>query len=381
MNILVLNVGSSSVKYEIFPNHLTTNQPVIGGMIEEIGRHAHLIVGNARQQVAAANIHEALRLVFFQLRKEKIALHAIGHRVVHGGGLHAPVRITLKLLDELRKLSVLAPLHNPPQIEAIEACMKLFSVPQVAVFDTAFYHAMPAHASLYAIPYELAQKHRIKRYGFHGTSHQYVAQEACRILNKEMRRLRMITCHLGNGCSITAIKNGKAVDTSMGFTPLEGLMMGARSGDIDPSIVPFLMEQEHLSSTDVERMLNEQSGLLGVSGVSNDIRAIMKTKSARARLAVDMFVYRIAKCIGAYVAAMNGVDVIVFTAGIGEHQAMIRERVTGYFAYLGIVLDKKKNHENASVVSDKRSKAIVMVVPTNEALMIARETARVVRSK
>lgn len=259
--------------------------------------------------------------------------------------------------------------------------MKLFSVPQVAVFDTAFYHAMPAHASLYAIPYELAQKHRIKRYGFHGTSHQYVAQEACRILNKEMRRLRMITCHLGNGCSITAIKNGKAVDTSMGFTPLEGLMMGARSGDIDPSIVPFLMEQEHLSSTDVERMLNEQSGLLGVSGVSNDIRAIMKTKSARARLAVDMFVYRIAKCIGAYVAAMNGVDVIVFTAGIGEHQAMIRERVTGYFAYLGIVLDKKKNHENASVVSDKRSKAIVMVVPTNEALMIARETARVVRSK
>lgn len=393
MNILVLNVGSSSIKYTVF----SQEKPLLSGVIEEIGGSAHHIITNVinaanqtlhnlhnntphgSQAVAASNHHEALRLIFFRLRKERCKLHAIGHRVVHGGMLRQPVKITKKVLENLRKISELAPLHNPPQIAAIEACMKLFSAPQVAVFDTSYHNSMPLQASTYAIPIDLARKHGIRRYGFHGISHHYVVQEACKLLKKSERRLRLISCHLGNGCSMTAIALGKVMDTSMGFTPLEGLMMGTRSGDIDPSVIPFLAEREHLSSRDVERMLNFQSGLLGVSGVSNDVRVLLQTKTARAKLALDVFVYRVVKYIGAYTAAMNGVDVIIFTAGIGEHATSIREQIVSRLSYLGVLLDKKKNAENASIISDAKSKVAVLVVPTNEALMIARETITALR--
>lgn len=377
MNTLVLNVGSSSIKYTVF----SQEKPLLYGIIGEIGQNAHHIISGEHHAVAASNHREALRLIFFRLRKEKCRLHAIGHRVVHGSMHRQPVRITKKLLEDLQKISELAPLHNPPQIAAIEACMKLFSAPQVAVFDTSYYHSMPSHACTYALPHDLVQKHGIRRYGFHGISHHYVVQEACRLLKKNERRLRIISCHLGNGCSMTAVAFGKVVDTSMGFTPLEGLMMGTRSGDIDPSIVPFLVEHEHLSPQEVEKMLNFQSGLLGVSGMSNDVRVLLQTKTARTKLALDMFVYRVVKYIGAYTAAMNGVDVIIFTAGIGEHAASIREQIASRLSYLGIVLDKKKNGENAIIISDGRSRVIVMVVPTNEALMIARETMRALRSR
>jgi len=377
MNILVLNVGSSSVRYELFANE----RSVRVGAIDGIGGHARHIIDGESGPVTAANHHEALRLLFFMLRKEKIRLHAIGHRIVHGGMHDRPIRLTRKLLDELHKVSELAPLHNPPQLAAIEACMKLFPVPQVAVFDTAFYHALPPRAAMYAIPLELAQKYGIRRYGFHGTSHRYVLEQAGKLLKKDMRRLRVISCHLGNGCSMTAIAKGKVMDTSMGFTPLEGLMMGTRSGDLDPSIVAFIAEHEHLSPLDVERMLNFQSGLLGVSGLSNDMRVLLKATGARVRLALDMFVYRIVKYLGAYTAAMGGVDVIIFTAGIGENCPSIRERVLAHLAHLGISLDRRKNSENATIISDAKSRVTVMVIPTDEALLIARETAKVMRSR
>ncbi len=386
MNILVLNVGSSSIKYELFANE----RSVRAGTIDGIGAHAQHTVRGERihgesRPVAAANHHEALRLLFFMLRKEKIRLHAIGHRIVHGGMHDRPIRLTRKLLAELHTVSELAPLHNPPQLEAIEACMKLFPVPQVAVFDTAFYHALPPRAAMYAIPYELAQKYGIRRYGFHGTSHRYVLEQAGnllrKMLRKDVRKLRVISCHLGNGCSMTAIAKGKIMDTSMGFTPLEGLMMGTRSGDLDPSIVAFIAEHEHLSPLDVERMLNFQSGLLGVSGLSNDMRVLLKATGARVRLALDMFVYRVVKYLGAYTAAMGGIDVIIFTAGIGENCPPIRERVLAHLTHLGISLDKRKNSENATIISDAKSRVIVMVVHTDEALLIARETAKVMRSR
>jgi acetate kinase len=375
MTVLVLNVGSSSIKYEIF----VSGRPTHRGMIDGIGGHARHILDGEVRPVAAANHLEALRVLLFLFRQQKLKLKAIGHRVVHGGRIDRPVRITKAVLEELRQASELAPLHNPPQVAAIEACMKLFPVPQVAVFDTAFFHGMPERAARYAIPHELADKHGIRRYGFHGTSHQYVAEEACRLLKKDLRKLRVITCHLGNGCSMAAISKGRPIDTSMGFTPLEGLMMGTRSGDLDPAIVAFLAERERLSPYDVESLLNHRSGLLGVSGVSNDMRELLKAKGARARLAVEMFTYRIVKYLGAYAAALGGVDLIVFTAGIGENSPIIRERILSRLAHLGVSVDRRRNAENANVISDAKSKVTAMVVPTHEAAMIARETLRALR--
>lgn len=340
MKALVLNVGSSSIKYSVFDGE----KRILTGIFERLR-------GNAQFSLS-------LRKIAGLLARKRIRIDAVGHRVVHGGTIEKPCRITASLLRKLEKVSELAPLHNPPQIRGIRTCRKLFSAPQVAVFDTAFHQAMPARAYTYAIPSGIAANYGIRRYGFHGTSHKYVAHEACRKVKKDIRKQKIITCHLGNGCSVTAIKNGKSIDTSMGFTPLEGLVMGTRSGDIDPAIVTFLMEKG-FSRQKVYDILNHRSGLLGISGVSNDMRTVMKSKSKKAKLAVDVFCYRAAKYIGAYAAALGGVDILVFTGGIGEHSLAIRKKIIGYLKHMKI-----KN---------------IVAVKTDEEKMIVREVKEVLR--
>jgi acetate kinase len=266
-------------------------------------------------------------------------------------------------------------LHNTPEIEGIKVCMKLFNAPQIAVFDTAFHQTMPEHSYTYALPHDISKKHKIRRYGFHGTSHKYVSHEAARILGKEISRLKLISCHLGNGCSIAAIKHGKSVDTSMGFTPLEGLVMGTRSGDLDPAIIPFLMHNEKYSYKKIEEMLNKKSGLFGLCGKS-DMREIHESTTQEARLAEDIFCYRLTKYIGAYIAAMDGCDAIIFTGGIGEHAYWIREKILSHFGHAGIKLDSKDNRENKLKITKFSSRINVLVIPTNEELMIAKEVRR-----
>ena len=339
--------------------------------------------------------HEvALKLILDVLMDRKLGviknlseINAVGHRVVHGGEIFASsVLIDDEVIKVLEEYSYLAPLHNPPNLMGIKASMKLLpGVPNVAVFDTAFHQSMPKKAFLYALPYEYYEKYRIRRYGFHGTSHRYVSKRASEILGKPYEELKIITCHLGNGASIAAIKNGKSVDTSMGFTPLEGLVMGTRSGDIDPSIVVFLQEKENLSAQEVYNILNKKSGVFGLSkGFSSDMRDIeeaMLNGDEIARIVIDVYEYRIAKYIGAYAAAMNGVDAIVFTAGVGENSPIIREEICeNYLGYLGIKIDKERNNFKGEerIISTQDSKVAVLVIPTNEELVIARDTKEIV---
>ena len=309
-----------------------------------------------------ANHKEALRVLLAKIS----GIDAIGHRVVHGAEwFRQPTIITASVLKKIKKCAKLAHLHNPANVAGIEACQHVLpGIRQVAVFDTAFYQTMPDYAYIYGLPYKLYSRHRVRRYGFHGTSHEYVAEEAAKKLKKPLKALKLITCHLGNGCSITAVKNGRAVDTSMGFTPLEGLLMGTRTGDLDPAIVLFLQQQLHLSPSSVETILNRESGLKGVSGISNDMRklfAAYRKGNPRARLAINIFVYRIRKYIGSYLAVLGGADALIFTAGIGEHQRGITAKICrGLFAYL------KKRPE-------------VLIVPTDEELMIARQAYKLVR--
>lgn len=315
------------------------------GLIEKIGERGSKIVDH----------HMGLELILRKTRR----IEAIGHRVVHGGQeFKKPTKINDYVIKKIEGCFKLAPLHNPANMAGIKACMKLLpGVTQVAVFDTAFYQTLPPQAFIYALDYRYYQKYAIRKYGFHGTSHEYVAGEAARRLKKPLSKLRLITCHLGNGCSISAIKFGKAVDTSMGFTPLEGLVMGTRSGDIDPAVVTFLMRKEKLSPNRIEDILNKESGLKGISGISNDFRDLKKAarRNIRARLAIDIFIYRLKKYIGAYIMAMGGVDAIVFTAGIGENHASIRRGATQGLKSLA-------------------NKAKILVIPTDEELMIARQT-------
>jgi acetate kinase len=294
---------------------------------------------------------------------------AIGHRVVHGGEeFNKSTIINAEVIKYIEKYCELAPLHNPPSLLGIKACKALLAdIPQVAVFDTAFHADMPTHAYLYGLPYQYYKKYKIRRYGFHGTSHRYVAIKAAKMLGKPLEELKLITCHLGNGCSITAVSGGKSIDTSMGFTPLEGLLMGTRSGDIDPAIVFYLMEKENLNANQISDLLNKKSGLLGISGVSNDMRDLMREADAgneRAKAALEVFFYRIKKYIGAYMAAMNGVDAIVLTAGIGENNPKIKDRICV---------------ELSSLI--KSCAAKVLIVPTNEELMIAQDTFELVKDK
>jgi acetate kinase len=313
-------------------------------------------------------------------------ISAVGHRVVHGGEYFSEsVVITEAVKKAVEACNELAPLHNPPNLIGINACEKLMpKTPQVAVFDTAFHQTMPEKAYLYAIPYEYYEKYKVRRYGFHGTSHKFVSQEAAQMMGKSIEDLKIITCHLGNGASLAAIKNGKVVDTSMGFTPLEGLIMGTRSGNLDPAVITFLMNKENLDIKGIDNVLNKQSGVLGVSGVSSDFRDIenaAKDGNERAKVALDMFYYRVAKFIGSYAAAMNGVDAIVFTAGLGENSGTSRQAICDYVEFLGLKIDAEPNSKRGQAlqISTADSKVKVFVIPTNEELVIARDTKGLVK--
>jgi acetate kinase len=312
-------------------------------------------------------------------------INAVGHRVVHAGEKYATsVALSKEVIDALTECIELAPLHNPPNIIGIEACEKIMpGVPMVGVFDTAFHQTMPKQAYIYALPYELYEKYKIRRYGFHGTSHKYVSEKTAEFLGKPLSELKLITCHLGNGASVAAVNHGKSVDTSMGFTPLEGLVMGTRAGDMDPAIVTFLQDKEKLSSDEVNSLLNKKSGVLGISKLSSDFRDIedaAKNGNENAQLALDVYNYRVKKYIGSYMAAMNGADAIIFTAGLGENSDVVREAICKDMDFLGIKIDTEKNKVRGKLtdISAEGSRVKVLIVPTNEELMIARDTMKLI---
>ncbi|NLW06845.1 MAG: acetate kinase [Clostridia bacterium] len=395
MKILVLNCGSSSLKYQLFD--MEQEEVLAKGLVERIGIDGsvltHSAVGKEKyifetevsdHKVAVRLCLDALTDPHHGVINNYQEINAIGHRVVHGGTFPHSVLVDSSSKKAISELEALAPLHNGPALRGITACEAILpDTPQVVAFDTAFHQGMPDYAYTYSLPYELCQKHLIRRYGAHGTSHQYVALRAAAIVGRPLKDLKVITCHLGNGSSITAIKDGKSYDTSMGFTPLAGLTMGTRCGDIDPAIVPFLMEKEGFSPADIDHLMNRQSGVLGVSGVSSDFRDIeeaMASGNDRARLAWDIFVYTAKKYIGAYVAVLNGIDVLVFTAGLGENSALAREAICRDLDYLGINIDKEKNQVRGQEreITAEGSRVRVFVIPTNEELMIARDTQAIV---
>ncbi|MBI1969780.1 acetate/propionate family kinase [Candidatus Woesearchaeota archaeon] len=357
MRILILNVGSATLKYAVF----SKEKLVFKNILYYGKRTPH------------KTLPKALGKVMAELKRKKISVEAVGHRVVHGGSIKNSQKITSKLIRQLQRFIELAPLHNIPELYAIQFCKKKFPVPQIAIFDTAFHQTMPEKAYTYAIPRRLGKQYQIRRYGFHGMSHQHVAVEACRKLRWNRKKKKLITCHLGNGCSIAAIQNGRSMDTSMGFTPLEGLVMGTRSGDIDPGALLYLMHKKKLSVKKAEHLLNQQSGLLAISGISSDMGTLLKSRRERAKLAIEIFCYRLAKYIAGYIAVLGGADAVIFTGGIGEHAWQIRKKVMEYFRFYGITLDSGGNRENALLISGKSSKVKVLVIPTNEELMMVRE--------
>lgn len=398
MKILIMNCGSSSLKYQLLD--MEDGKVLAKGLAERIGINDSLLTHqvNGKEKVkiqkGMKNHKEAIQIVLEALVDKEIGvlkdmseINAVGHRVVHGGECFTDsVLIDEDVIKKLEECIDLAPLHNPANIEGIKACQQIMpNVPMVAVFDTAFHQTMPDYAYIYPIPYEYYEKYRIRRYGFHGTSHKYVSLRAAEILNKPIESLKIITCHLGNGFSITAVKEGKSIDTSMGFTPLEGLAMGTRSGNIDPSIITFLMEKEKITAEEVINILNKKSGVYGISGISNDFRdiqaAAFEQGNKRAMLALKVFAYIAKKTIGSYVAAMGGVDVIVFTAGVGENSSEMREFILDGLEYLGFNLDKEKNKVRGKeeIISTEDSKVKVMVIPTNEEYMIAKDTEKIVK--
>ncbi|MFZ5626210.1 MAG: acetate/propionate family kinase [Bacillota bacterium] len=390
MNVLVINCGSSSLKYQLFD--MAKETALAKGLVERIGLEGSCLTHRVGEDktVIEQNIPDhqaAISLVLEQVRGLG-EIKAVGHRVVHGGEkFSASTVIDAEVLKAIEECVELAPLHNPPNIIGIKACQALLpGIPQVAVFDTAFHQTMPPKAYIYSLPYEYYEKYRIRRYGFHGTSHRYVAQRAAQLLGKPLDQLKLITCHLGNGASITAIDGGKSVATSMGFTPLEGLTMGTRSGDIDPAIVSYIMEKENLTAEQVTGILNKKSGVLGISGVSSDFRDLEAAAARgheRARLALEIFCYDVKKYIGAYLAVLNGVDAIIFTAGLGENSSVVREMVCRDLEALGIAIDAEKNQVRGQEadISAPSARVKVLVVPTNEELMIARDTVAVLAGK
>lgn len=395
MKVLVINCGSSSLKYQLIDSE--TEQVLAKGLCERIGIDGlltHRPTGKEKvvldaplptHTVAVGKVLDELTDPVNGVIKDLSEIGAVGHRVVHGGEKFASsTLLTDDVLAEIEKCNELAPLHNPANLIGINACKEhMPNVPMVAVFDTAFHQTMPKKAYLYGLPYEYYEKYAVRRYGFHGTSHSFVSKRTAEILGKKPEDLKIIVCHLGNGSSVCAVNGGKSVDTSMGFTPLEGLIMGTRSGDLDPAILEYVAGKEDLTLAQVTTILNKKSGVEGVSGVSSDFRdlgAAAKEGNERAAAALDMFAYRVAKYIGSYAAAMNGVDVISFTAGIGENDAGTRARIVSYLGYLGITLDEEKNNVfgKEQEISTADSKVKVMVVPTNEELAIARETVALV---
>jgi len=384
------------MKYQLI--HMEEGRVLAKGLLEEIGKANSSQIHYIREKTIkrkdkVADYEEGLKKILELLLdgkkgaiKDTSEISAVGHRVVHGGEeFFESTLITKKVIEIIKSYSSLAPLHNPPNLAGIEAARNLLpEVPQVAVFDTAFHQTIPPKASLYALPYKYYEKYKIRRYGFHGTSHHYVANQAAKFLRKPLKELKIITCHLGNGCSITAIDKGKSIDTSMGFTPLEGLVMGTRCGDIDPAAVLFLMEKENFTIPQINDTLNKQSGLLGISGIRNDLREIQRWArkgNQRAKLALEIFIYRIKKYIGAYSAVLGGLDILIFCAGIGENEENIRSRTCQGLEFLGIHLDKRKNKVPSKVprfISTESSLVKVLVIPTNEEEMIAKETWQIV---
>ena len=395
MNVLVINCGSSSLKFQLINSD--TEAVLAKGLCERIGIDGRLTYqpagGEKTTEDKAMPTHtEAIQFVIDALTDANRGvvgsleeIGAVGHRVVHGGEKFATSTvITDEVFKAIEGCNDLAPLHNPANLIGIAACQKLMpSTPMVAVFDTAFHQTMPEKAYMYGLPYEYYEDYKVRRYGFHGTSHSFVSKRTAEILGESYDNLKTIVCHLGNGASICAVLNGKSVDTSMGLTPLEGLVMGTRSGDIDPAILEFLAKKEDMDITELMNMLNKKSGVHGVSGISSDFRDLAAGAAEgnkRAQIAIDVFAYRVAKYVGSYAAAMNGVDAIAFTAGIGENDGSIREKVCEYLGYLGITIDKDANGKRGEeiIISTADSKVKVLVVPTNEELAIARETVALV---
>ena len=395
MNVLVINCGSSSLKFQLINSE--SEAVLAKGLCERIGIDGRLTYqpagGEKNVSEKAMPTHtEAIQFVIDALTdadtgvvKSLDEIGAVGHRVVHGGEKFAKsVVVTPEVKAAIAECNDLAPLHNPANLIGIEACESLMpGTPQVVVFDTAFHQTMPEKAYMYGLPYEYYEKYKVRRYGFHGTSHSFVSKRVAEIVGKPYNATKTIVCHLGNGASVSAVLNGESVDTSMGLTPLEGLVMGTRSGDIDPAIMEFIAKKENLDIAGIMNVLNKKSGVEGVSGVSSDFRdleAAAKAGNKRAELAIDVFAYRVAKYVGAYTAAMNGVDNIVFTAGIGGNCALVRTKVCSYLGYLGITIDEEANGKRGEeiVISTPDSKVKVLVVPTNEELAIARETVALV---
>ncbi len=392
MNILVINCGSSSLKYQLLD--MTDERVLANGLVERIGIDGSCLKHQAHDddkvtiEVAMKDHKEALHQVLDALThqahgaiKSLDAINAVGHRVVHAGERYAEsVLIDDDVIAALEACIPLAPLHNPPNLTGIKAMRELLpSLPMVAVFDTAFHQTMPAEAYIYALPYEYYEKHSVRRYGFHGTSHRYVVQRAAEMMNRDLKDLKLISCHLGNGASVAAVDGGKVIDTSMGFTPLEGLVMGTRCGDMDPAIATFLMQNEGLSVKELDTVMNKKSGVLGISGVSSDFRDIegaAKDGNARAQLALDVFNRRVKKYIAAYAAVLGGVDGVIFTAGLGENSATNRKEICQGLEFMGIEVDDAKNaiRGKDAFICAEQATVSVMVIPTNEELMIARDT-------
>lgn len=396
MRVLVLNCGSSSIKYQF----INTEEKVTlaKGAIDRIGMSgavlSHTRYDGDTIKIAGEILDHQMGIEYVlgvMLSKnhgvidDKDDIDAIGHRVVHGGEVFSgSVLITSEVVSVLQDNIELAPLHNPPNIKGIQAVTRLLpGKPQVGVFDTSFHLNMPPKAFLYGIPYELYKKHKIRRYGFHGTSHRFVSKRAAEILGKKFAELKIVTAHLGNGCSMAAVDSGHSVDTTMGFTPLEGLLMGTRSGDLDPSLILYIMSKEDLSLNEAGTLLNKHSGLIGISGESSDMREILaavKEDHKRSKYAFEIFCYRIKKYLGAYAAAMGGLDAFVFTGGIGENSSEVREEVCRNLEFLGIKIDDSKNKNSEEVISVNGSKVAVLKIPTNEELVIALDTYEIVKS-
>ena len=397
MKTLVINCGSSSLKYQLID--MSTEECMVQGLVERIGIEGSVLTQKVEGKdkyvinTEIKNHKDAIKLVLEALIdpvhgviKSMDEISAVGHRVVHGGEKYSDsVLINDEVLQSIKDCIVLAPLHNPPNIIGIEACKELMpNTPMVAVFDTAFHQTMPKHSYICPLPYDLYKKYGIRKYGFHGTSHKYVSNKVAEVMGKDLKDLKIVTCHLGNGCSLAAVKNGKSVDTSMGFTPLAGVMMGTRSGSIDPSVISFLIEQHGYTIEEIDELLNKKSGVLGISGVSSDFRDVLaagEDGNERAKLALEIFYYKVRTQIAAYAGAMGGIDVIVFTAGIGENSAITRKEILKGLEFFGFELDEEKNEIRGNIqeISTENSRVKVYVVPTNEELMIARDTAKLVK--
>ena len=397
MNILVINCGSSSLKYQLINSD--TEEVLAKGLCERIGIDGSAITHQpaggekVKTEVEMADHTAAVKYVVEKLTDASVGvikgldeIDAVGHRIVHGGEKFAgSVVITDEVMKEIEACSDLAPLHNPANLIGIRSCQEnMPGVPMVGVFDTAFHQTMPKKAYLYGLPYEYYEKYKVRRYGFHGTSHDFVSKRAAEILGKSRDDLKIIVCHLGNGASVSAVDHGRSVDTSMGLTPLEGLIMGTRSGDLDPAIISFLAGKLGVGAEEVIDICNKKSGVLGLSGLSSDFRDLAEAADGgneMAATALETYAYRVGKYIGAYTAAMNGVDVIAFTAGAGENNAEVRALIGQYIGYLGTNIDPEKNKVRGEeiILSDEGSKVVTMVVPTNEELAIARETVRLVK--